>query len=85
MSTTKGCYNCMHRYGWVKEYWKCSRTGFYVSTEMKYGGRCAEGERGTELRLWAPRQSLLGRIFKITHQASTQASPTASTSGMGGG
>lgn len=68
MSSTKGCHNCVHRYGGLitgREFWQCSRVGYYTSTEMKFGGRCADGKQGVELRLWAQRPSLLGRIINL--------------------
>jgi hypothetical protein len=53
--TTTGCHNCVHRYGWSRESWKCSRTGYYTEVEMKHSGRCA---KGGELLLWAPRRGM---------------------------
>lgn len=65
MSANKGCHNCVHRFGWPRNSWQCSRTGFYTSVEMRFGGRCAEGTTGTELRLWMPREGLLIRAIKL--------------------
>ncbi len=65
MNTGQGCHNCVHRHGRAREYWKCSRTGYHTSTEMKFGGRCAHGQ---ELRLWAPRPTLLGRVISIVRR-----------------
>lgn len=62
MSASNGCHNCVHRYGWVREFWKCDRVGLYTSTEMKFGGRCAHDQ---ELLLWAQRPSLLGRVINL--------------------
>jgi hypothetical protein len=59
-----GCHNCVHRYGGItgREFWRCTRTGTYVSTEMKFGGKCSIGG---DLMLWAPRQGLLQKLFHL--------------------
>jgi hypothetical protein len=62
MKTTQGCHSCVHRYGKWREYWRCSRVGLFTDIEMRYGGKCSAGG---ELRLWAPRPSILHRVIKI--------------------
>jgi hypothetical protein len=49
-----------------REFWKCSRTGYFTETEMRYGGECASGQ---ELRLWLPRPTLLRRMFPLSKAA----------------
>lgn len=54
------CGNCAHRVGGSHMFWKCIRTGYSTDTEMKYGGKCAQGD---QLLLWAPRRSLARRFL----------------------
>jgi hypothetical protein len=61
----KGCHNCVHRFGLMRNIWQCSRTGYFTETEMKCGGRCADGKEGADLRLWAPRPTPLRRILNV--------------------
>jgi hypothetical protein len=68
--TYKGCHNCVHRFGLLRDFWKCSRTGWFTDVEMKFGGRCAEGKVGSDLRLWAQRPSLVGRVIGLVYQPS---------------
>lgn len=67
----KSCVTCAHRYGTSKEYYRCSRTGYYCDNELKYGGRCADGTVGKELRLWTPRKSILQRLYEIFRRGSS--------------
>ena len=60
MNTDRGCHNCVHRYGSAREYWKCSRTGLYTDTEMRFGSKCSKGQ---ELLLWAPRRSMVRKLL----------------------
>jgi hypothetical protein len=55
---TKTCMNCEHRRGESFRYAQCVRTGFYCTTELNFGGRCAGPIDGTpQLNLWEPRQA----------------------------
>ena len=60
----QSCANCAHRQGKVQTYWKCVRTGYFTDIEMKFGGRCAQGN---ELRLWAPRPEILSPLRRAMH------------------
>ena len=52
---TKTCINCFHREG-SGIYARCTRTGFYTSTELTFGGRCAGPKDGVpKMNLWEPR------------------------------
>jgi hypothetical protein len=64
----RGCHNCAHRFGLLRDFWKCGRTGFYTEVEMRFGGRCAEGKTGSKLLLWSPRPSFLRRVVSIVYQ-----------------
>ena len=59
MTEPKSCITCFHRVGWSKEFAKCSRTGYYCNTELKYGGKCVSG---LELRLYHPRITIWMKV-----------------------
>lgn len=63
MSDEHSCATCAHRYGVVREFWKCQATGFFCSTETKFGGICAANNG--DMRLWEPRRPWYRRVIRF--------------------
>jgi hypothetical protein len=60
---TKTCDNCEHQRGGSGTFARCVRVGFFCSTEMAGGGRCAGPVTGIpEMNLWEPRRTIWMRI-----------------------
>jgi hypothetical protein len=65
---TKTCMNCEHRDAPMAGDHRCKRVGFYCSTEMAFGGRCAGPRTGVpEMNLWEPRRTIWMRIKEAIH------------------
>lgn len=62
MSDERNCATCAHRHGLVREFWKCQATGWFCSTEAKYGGIC---RRTSGFALWEPRRPIQQRVIRF--------------------
>lgn len=70
-AATKTCLNCEHRDTSMFGFHRCERVGFYCSTEMAFGGRCAGPRYGVpEMNLWEPRRTIWMRITNFFKEPS---------------